>query len=53
MNVEKRDATLIHLITQMPLPGAKKVYGQLLSRDFNPLDIPPITANSLPLMALG
>jgi len=36
----------------MPLPGARKVYGQLLSRDFNPLDIPPITANSLtPLIA--
>ena len=38
---------LRHPITQTPLPGAKKAYGQLLSRDFNPLDIPPITANSL------
>src|SRR3972149_8979640 len=36
---------LRHPITRTPLPGAKKVYGQLLSRDFNPLDIPPITAN--------
>ena len=34
-------------ITRTPLPGAKKAYGQLLSRDFNPLDIPPITANGL------
>lgn len=34
-------------ITRTPLPGAKKVYGQLLSRNFNPLDIPPITANGL------
>jgi hypothetical protein len=32
-------------ITRTPLPSAKKAYGQLLSRDFNPLDIPPITAN--------
>lgn len=38
---------LRHPITQTPLPGAKKAYGQLLSRDFNPLDIPPITANGL------
>ncbi len=35
-----------------PLPGAKKAYGQLLSRNFNPLDIPPITANGLPPLAL-
>ncbi|SBT07628.1 hypothetical protein ACCAA_480001 [Candidatus Accumulibacter aalborgensis] len=34
-------------ITRTPLPSAKKAYGQLLSRDFNPLDIPPITANGL------
>ena len=33
-------------ITRTPLPSAKKAYGQLLSRDFNPLDIPPITANN-------
>ena len=33
-------------ITRTPLPGARKAYGQLLSRDFNPLDIPPITANT-------
>ncbi len=33
-------------ITRTPLPGARKVYGQLLSRDFNPLDLPPITANT-------
>src|SRR3972149_12251661 len=38
---------LRHPIARTPLPGAKKVYGQLLSRDFNPLDIPPITANGL------
>ena len=36
---------LRHPITRTPLPGARKAYGQLLSRDFNPLDIPPITAN--------
>ena len=34
-------------ITRTPPPGARKAYGQLLSRDFNPLDIPPITANGL------
>lgn len=33
-------------ITRTPLPAARKAYGQLLSRDFNPLDIPPITANT-------
>jgi hypothetical protein len=39
--------------SRTPLPGARKVYGQLLSRDFNPLDIPPITANGLtPLISL-
>jgi hypothetical protein len=32
-------------ITRTPLPGARKAYGQLLSRDFNPLDKSPITAN--------
>jgi catalase-peroxidase len=36
---------LRHPIAQTPLLSAKKAYGQLLSRDFNPLDIPPITAN--------
>ena len=45
---------LRHPITQTPLPGTKKAYGQLLSRDFNPLDIPPITANGLtPLVEAG
>ncbi len=32
------------LITQSLLPGATKVYGQLLRRDFNPLDRSPVTA---------
>ena len=27
------------LITQTPLPGTTEVYGQLLERDFNPLDV--------------
>ena len=31
-------------VTRTLLPGAKKVYGQLLSRDFNPLEKQPITA---------
>jgi hypothetical protein len=45
---------LRHPIAQTPLLSAKKAYGQLLSRDFNPLDIPPITANSLtPLIPTG
>jgi hypothetical protein len=44
---------LRHPIAQTPLLSAKKAYGQLLSRDFNPLDIPPITANGLtPLISL-
>ncbi|MEC4681599.1 MAG: hypothetical protein VST67_13010, partial [Nitrospirota bacterium] len=32
------------LITQTLLPGTRKVYEQLLSRDFNPRDTPPMTA---------
>ncbi len=31
-------------MTPTRLPGARKVYEQLLSRDFNPLDTPPMTA---------
>jgi len=31
-------------VTQTLLPGARKVYGQLLSRDFNPQEKQPGTA---------
>ena len=31
-------------MTQTLLPGTRKVYEQLLWRDFNPRDTPPITA---------
>ena len=29
-------------VTRTLLPGARKVYGQLLSRDFNPIDMQPL-----------
>jgi hypothetical protein len=32
-------------ITRTLLPGARKVYGQLLSRDFNPQEKQPVTAH--------
>ncbi len=38
-------------ITRTPIPGARKAYGQLFSRDFNPLDRSPITAHGLSLIA--
>ncbi|MDH3769504.1 MAG: hypothetical protein OET79_00755, partial [Nitrospirota bacterium] len=41
------------LITQTLLPGTGKVYEQLLSRDFNPLDTPPMTACSQTRIKFG